>query len=110
MQFFFQTPSNSFNLQHLTFAFALDAGEYVEQCNKQDCPRLQPEQNWWSCPTTVLYCETKHSDQAKKKNQKSIKMLPIQGGPQCSVDLVENKGNLLTGHDMDAKTCQMSIF
>ena len=33
--FFFQIPSNSFNLQHLAFAFALDAGEYVELCNKK---------------------------------------------------------------------------
>lgn len=31
--FFFQIPSNSFNLQHLVLA--LDAGEYVELCNEQ---------------------------------------------------------------------------
>lgn len=32
---FFQIPSNSFNLQHLAFAFALHAVEYGEQCDKQ---------------------------------------------------------------------------
>lgn len=41
---FFSIPSNSFNLQHLVFAFALDAGEYAER-NEQQLSRLESEQS-----------------------------------------------------------------
>lgn len=89
MQSFFQIPSNSFNLQHLAFAFALDAGEYVEQWNKQKktVPDYSLSRTGVAMPPTASYCVTEQSDLAEKPNQ-NVTSKGFSSRSKCTVHSV----------------------